>query len=46
MSKNTFFFAFLFSVPNAISPGTHISFKYAQHNHLRYPMMGEVSLET
>ena len=24
----------------------HISFKYARHNHLRCPMMGEVSLET
>ena len=24
----------------------HISFKYARHNHLRDPMMGEVSLET
>ena len=27
-------------------PGPHISFKYARHNHLRCPMMGEVSLET
>ena len=27
-------------------PGAHISFKYARHNHLRCPMMGEVSLET
>ena len=26
--------------------GPHISFKYARHNHLRCPMMGEVSLET
>ena len=26
--------------------GPHISFKYAQYNHLRCPMMGEVSLET
>ena len=26
--------------------GPHISFKYAQHNHSRCPMMGEVSLET
>ena len=24
----------------------HISFKYARNNHLRCPMMGEVSLET
>ena len=27
-------------------PGRHISFKYVRHNHLHYPMMGEVSLET
>ena len=27
-------------------PGAHISFKYARHNHLRCPMMREVSLET
>ena len=26
--------------------GMHISFKYGRHNHLRCPMMGEVSLET
>ena len=26
-------------------PGPHISFKYASHNHLRCPMMEEVSLE-
>ena len=26
--------------------GPHIFFKYAWHNHLRCPMMGEVSLET
>ena len=26
-------------------PGPHISFKYWRHNHLRCPMMGEVSLE-
>ena len=26
-------------------PGRHIFFKYAQHNHLRCPMMVEVSLE-
>ena len=26
--------------------GPHISPKYARHNHLRFPMMGEVSLET
>ena len=26
--------------------GPHISFKYARHNHLRCPMMGEISLET
>ena len=26
--------------------GPHISFKYAQHNYLRCPMMGDVSLET
>ena len=25
--------------------GLHISFKYARLNHLRSPMMGEVSLE-
>ena len=25
--------------------GPHISFKYAQHSHLRCPMMGEVPLE-
>ena len=25
---------------------SHVSFKYAQHNHLHCPMMGEVSLET
>ena len=27
-------------------PGPHISWKYARHNHLRCPMMGEVSVET
>ena len=27
-------------------PGPHIFFKYARHNHLRCPMMVEVSLET
>ena len=27
-------------------PGPHISFKYGRHNHLRYPMMGEVAIET
>ena len=27
-------------------PGAHIFFKYARHNHLRCPMMGEVSPET
>ena len=27
-------------------PGQHIFFKYAWHNHLRCPMVGEVSLET
>ena len=26
-------------------PDAHISFKYARHNHLRCPMMGEVSWE-
>ena len=26
--------------------GRHIYFKYARHNHLRCPMMGELSLET
>ena len=26
--------------------GAHISFKYTQHNHLRCPMMGGVSLKT
>ena len=26
--------------------GPHIYFKYAQRNHLHYPMMGEASLET
>ena len=26
--------------------GSYISFKYARHNHLRCPMIGEVSLET
>ena len=26
--------------------GPHISFNYLRHNHLRCPMMGEVSLET
>ena len=26
--------------------GQHIFFKYARHNHLRCPMMGELSLET
>ena len=26
--------------------GPHTFFKYARHNHLRCPMMGEVSLET
>ena len=26
--------------------GRHIYFKYARHNHLPCPMMGEVSLET
>ena len=26
--------------------GSHISFKYARHNHLHCPMMGDVSLET
>ena len=26
--------------------GPHISFKYAQQNHLRHSMMGEISLET
>ena len=26
-------------------PGAHISFKYPRHNHLRCPMMGEVSPE-
>ena len=26
--------------------GPHISFKYVQHNHLHYPMMGEVSAKT
>ena len=39
------FFNCLFSVPNAISPDPHISFKYARHNHLRCPMMRKVSLE-
>ena len=29
-----------------VRPGPHISFKYVRHNHLRFPMMGEVSLET
>ena len=27
-------------------PGAYISFTYAQHNHLRCPMMGEVSPQT
>ena len=27
-------------------PGPRISFNYVRHNHLRYPMMGEVSHET
>ena len=27
-------------------PDPHISFKYSRHNHLRCPMIGEVSLET
>ena len=26
------------------SPGPHISFKYVRHNHLRFPMMGVVSI--
>ena len=29
-----------------VRPGPHISFKYVGHNHLRCPMMGEVSHET
>ena len=28
------------------SPGPRIFFEYVRHNHQRYPMMGELSLET
>ena len=31
---------------NFFHPDHHIFFKYAWHNHLYRPMMGEVSLET
>ena len=40
------FFGCLVSVPNTISRGPHISFKHTLHNHIRCPMMREVSVGT
>ena len=40
------FFGCLVSVPNTISRVPHISFKHTLHNHIRCPMMREVSVGT
>ena len=40
------FFGCLVIVPDTIIPGPRISFKHTPHNHLRCPMMREVSVGT